>query len=231
MPDFLSLHDAELIAEEHAPIVKPGLPKIFFEMIRNPSETLSAAFAHPIQSYTLIGAAAGGVYWALNLAIAQAGGHTVSLPMTLGAILVLGIPGGIAYLYALSILLNWSAEILGGGAERRKTREMLAYVGVPGLNALATAGLIKVVIFGQSLFMPERTWMSGNPALVWGLWFIDAVCFAWSLYLVVKGLKIMNGFSTGRAIASAVLPLAPMALIGLVFVTIAGWGLFTAPAW
>ncbi|HEY3175522.1 MAG TPA: YIP1 family protein [Candidatus Polarisedimenticolia bacterium] len=231
MPAFLSLHDADLIAEESAPVVKPGLHKVFAGMIRNPAETLGAAFAHPIQAYAVAYAAAGGVYWALNLAIAQASGHTMSLPVMLAAVLFLGIPGGIAYLYALTILINWSCEIIAGESERRKVRMLLAYVGVPGLIALATSGLLKLAIFGQTLFMPERVWMSANPVLVWGLWFVDAVCFAWSLMLLIKGLKIMHGLGTGRAIAAATLPLVPIALIGLVFGIIAGWGLFTAPAW
>jgi len=231
MMDFLSLHDAELIEAESAPVVKPGLPSVFIGILRNPIETLRQAFAHPIQSYAWAFAAAGGIYWALNLAIAQAIGRTVSLPTVLAGIVGLGILGGIAYMYALTILLNWSCEILGGTPERRKIRMLLAYAGAPALLALVFCGLPRLFLFGSSLFLPEREWMTANPALVWGLWFGDAICFAWSLMLVVRGLKLMNGFGTGRAIGAALLPMVPMALIGIVFLLIAGWGLFTAPAW
>lgn len=231
MQDFLSLRDAEQIESESAPVVKPGLARVFMGVIRDPMETLRQAYAHPIQSYAMAFAAAGGVYWAMNLAVAQATGHTLSLPMMLAAIVGLGIPGGVAYMFALTILLHWSCEILGGVPERRKIRMLLAYAGTPALIALVFFGLPRLLLFGASLFLPEREWMSANPALVWGLWFGDALCFAWSLMLVIKGLKLMNGFSTGRAIGAAMLPTVPMALIGSVFLLIAGWGLFTAPAW
>lgn len=231
MPDFLSLHDAEQIAEEEAPVAKPGLARVFVGMIRDPARTLGEAFAHPIQSYALAFAAAGGLYWALNIAIAEAMGVALPAPLLLAAVLLIGIPGGIAYLFALTILLNWSCDILGGHPNRKRLRMMLAYVGVPGLVALVLFGLPRIAIFGQSLFMPERAWMAANPALVWGLWFGDAICFAWSLWLVVMALKMLNGFSTGKAILAAALPLVPIALIGLLFVLIAGVGLLTAPAW
>ena len=231
MQDFLSLHDAEQIEAESAPVVKPGLANVFKGVIKDPMETLRQAYAHPIQSYAMAFAAAGGVYWAMNLAVAQAMGHTLSLPMTLVAIVGLGIPGGIAYMFALTILLNWSCEILGGEPERKKIRMLLSYAGAPALIALVFFGLPRLLLFGSSLFMPERAWMTANPALVWGLWFGDALCFAWSLMLVIKGLKLMNGFSTGRAVEAAMLPTVPMALIGIVFLLIAGWGLVTAPAW
>jgi len=231
MSDFLSLHDAEQIAQEAAPVARPGLTRVFTGMLRSPAQTLSEAFAHPIQGYAMFFAAVGGIYWALNVAIAQAAGQTLPLPILLSAVVLLGICGGIAYLFALTILLNWSCDIMGGTATRKQIRMLLAYVGVPGIVALALFGVPRILIFGQSLFLPTRPWMSASPVLVWGLWFGDAMCFAWSLWLTVKALKLSNDFSTGRAMAVMALPLGPVALIGILFVLIAGVGLFTAPVW
>jgi len=231
MSDFLSLHDAEQLGQDAAPVIRPGLARVFTGMIRTPDQTLSEAFAHPIQSYAIVFAGAGGIYWALNVAIAEAMGTALPLPLLLGSIALLGIAGGIAYLFALTILLNWSCDVLGGPATRKQIRMMLAYVGVPGLVAMVLFGLPKILIFGQSLFMPDRPWMSANPLLVWGLWFGDTTCFAWSLWLSVKALKMMNGFSTARAVGALALPLGPVALIGVLFLLIAGVGLFTAPVW
>lgn len=229
MPDFLSLHDADRIAQESAPIAKPGLARVFTGMIRDPARTLSEAFAHPIQSYAVILAALGGVYWALNLAVAQAGGETLTLPQILTGIVILGLVGGVAYMYALTILMFWSCDILGGQPGRRKIRTLLAYAGVPGLIAMVAVAIPRVAIFGHSLFLSSRPWREANPVLVWGLWFGDAICFSWSMLLVVKGLKLMNGFTTGKAIAAAVLPAVPIALIGLLFLFIAWTGIFFAP--
>ena len=119
--------------------------------------------------------------------------------------------------------------MLGGEPTRKKVRTALAYVGVPGIIALVLFGLPKVIVFGQTLFMQERAWLSANPVLVWGLWFGDAICFAWSLMLVARALKLMNGFSTSRAIATAALPLGPIVLIGALFFIIVWSGVFFAP--
>ncbi|HET9481749.1 MAG TPA: YIP1 family protein, partial [Candidatus Polarisedimenticolia bacterium] len=152
-----------------------------------------------------------------------------AMPVLLAAILLIGLPAGVGYLFAITILLNWSCDILGGRATRKGIRMMLAYAGVPGLVALVLFGIPKLLVFGRELFLPERTWLQANPALVWGLWFGDAICFAWSLALVIKSLKILNGFSTGRAMLAAILPLGPIALIGLLFLAIVYGGILTAP--
>ena len=229
MADFLSLGEADHLAEEAAPFARPGIGHVFIGMIRSPERTLAEGFAHPIQSYALGLASAGGIYWALNFAIAQAAGQGTALPLLLGAIFLIGIPAGIAYLFAFSILIHWSCDILGGAPTRKKVRTALAYVGVPGIIALVLFSLPKLLIFGRALFMPERAWMSLNPVLVWGLWFGDALCFAWSLLLLAKALKLMNGFSTARAVAAAALPLGPIVLIGVLFFIIVWSGVFFAP--
>jgi len=229
MQDFLSLHDAEQIAEETAPVQGPPLGRVVTGILTHPAETFREALAHPVQAHALTLAALGGVYWALNLAIAQGMGATLSLPVLLPAAVAVGLAGGVAYLFALSILIHWSCDILGGESTRERVRYVLAAAGVPGILALVVVGLPRILLFGQGLFMPDRPWLSANPLLVWGLWFGDAVAFAWSLTIVVRGLKIMTGFSIGRAMLAAALPVIPILLIGVLFVSIAWSGIFFAP--
>jgi hypothetical protein len=229
MSDFLSLRETDRIARESAPHPGPGIVTVLREMILAPATTLREALAYPNQAYALVLAGLGGVYWMLNFAVIRALGEDLAPAMLAATIVLLGIPAGVAYLYALSILIHWSCDILGGDPTRAKVRASLAYAGVPGIIALVLFGIPKVLVFGQSLFMPERTWLSSNPVLVWGLWFGDALCFAWALYLVVKALKMMNGFTAGRAVLAAALPLVPIGLIGSLFVLIAWSGIFFAP--
>jgi hypothetical protein len=229
MQDFLSLHDAETIAAETAPAQGPPLGRVVTGILTHPAETLRDALAHPMPAHAHVLAALGGVYWSLNFAIAQGAGAALSLPVLLPAAVALGLAGGIAYLYALSILIHWSCDILGGESSREKIRYILAVAGIPGLLALALTGLPRIALFGQDLFMPDRPWLSANPLLVWGLWFGDAVAFAWSLTIVVRGLKIMTGFTAGRAVLAAALPVLPIILIGVLFVSIAWSGIFFAP--
>ncbi len=220
MDEFLSLHDAEHIAEEHAPVTPPGYMRVFTGMIREPEKTLASAIAHPIMSYAHAFAAAGGVYWAYVLTVINASGAGFTLPVLLGLIVLLGIPAGVAYLYAAAIPAQWACEILGGTATRKQVRMALAYAGVPGILALALFGLPRLVLFGQSLFMPERAWMNTHPVISWVLWFGDALCFAWSVMLLGRAFKMMNRFSAARAAAALILPLGPIILFGLLMLAI-----------
>ncbi|HKY32573.1 MAG TPA: Yip1 family protein [Candidatus Polarisedimenticolia bacterium] len=229
MSDFLSLHDAERIAADAAPVKAPGLTRVVAGLAMRPAETLREVLAHPSAAQATLLAALGGVYWAVNFAVAQGSGASVPLGTLLAVCVAAGAPGGIAYMYALSILLHWACEVLGGEPTRGRLRAALAYAGVPGIAALVLFGVPRLLIFGPSLFLPERTWMSANPALVWGLWFGDAVFFAWSLTLIVRALKIVNGFSTARAVLAALLPIVPIVLIGVLFLVIAWTGMFFAP--
>ena len=229
MTDFLSLRDADRIARESVHPPGPGIASVFRGMILAPAATLREGLANPIPGYALVLSGLGGVYWMLNFAVIRTLGEDLA-PMALAsAVVLLGIQAGVAYLYALSILIHWSCDILGGDPTRAKVRASLAYAGVPGIIALVLFGMPKVLVFGWSLFMPERAWLSANPVLVWGLWFGDALCFAWALYLVVKALGMMNGFTAGRAVLAAALPLVPIGLIGFLFVLIAWSGIFFAP--
>ncbi len=232
MKDFLSLHDADAIAAESAPVERPGLMHVIAGTIGHPSATFREVFDRPVQSYAALLAGVGGIYWLLNLAIAWAGGNDLSLGLILGGIVVVGLPAGIAYLYALTILLDWSCDILGGNPVRRRIRMLLACAGIPGILALLLMGIPKVVVYGHGLFLPERAWATGDATLIWALWFGDACAFAWSMLLVIRGLKIMNGFTTTRAMGAALLPLAPVALLGGIFLVVI-WGVmsFAPPAY
>ncbi|MGH9868292.1 MAG: YIP1 family protein [Candidatus Polarisedimenticolia bacterium] len=230
MNDYLSLQDADELAAETAEIANgPAFGQMLTGIIRHPAVMLKEVLAHHDTVHAVVLSAAGGIYWAVNFSIAQAIGESVPLATLLGSVVLGGALGGIAYLYALSILMYWSSDVLGGQPTRPKVRSLLAVAGIPGIIALLLFGIPRILLFGQSLFLPDRAWLDASPLLVWGLWFGDAVCFSWSLTLVVRGLKIMNGFTTTRAAVAAVLPAAPIVLIGILFVAIAWTGIFFAP--
>ena len=220
MDEFLSLHDAEHIAEENAPVAHPGYAHVFAGMIREPAATLAAAIEHPIMSYAHTFSAVGGIYWASVLAVINAPLRGAGVMTLLATIVLVGAAAGIAYLYAAAIPAQWSSEILGGAATRKQARMALAYAGVPGILALVLFGIPRLALFGASLFMPERTWMTSYPVLSLVLWFGDALCFAWSLMLLGMAFKMMNRFSTARAAAALLLPLGPILLFGLLMLLI-----------
>lgn len=230
MNDYLSLHDADQIEAGAIEAAHgPSFRHVLTGIVRRPAETLREVLTHPRTSHAVALSSAGGIYWAVNLAIAQGLGRSLPPGLLFATVVVLGSLGGIAYLYALSILINWACDVLGGEPTRAKVRSLLAVAGIPGVVALLIFGLPRIALFGHGLFMPDRPWLQASPLIVWGLWFGDAVCFSWSLLLVVRGLKMMNGFSTSRAVLAAVLPAVPIVLIGLLFLGVAWTGIFFAP--
>jgi len=229
MSEYLSLKEAEQLAEEMAPFPRPGVVTVAVGMVRDPEATLKQAFAHPVMDYAHTLAAVGGIYWTLNFLVFQASGGA----LTLGGALAFGLLGGavlgIGYLYALTVLLTWSVDILGGEPHRRQIRMALAYAGVPGFLALLLFALPKVLIFGPALFQPGWAWVAQSPTVAWALVAGDAAFLVWSVVLLLKGLRLMNDFHVGRALAALVVPLAPMALIGLLFWVLMAVGGFFQP--
>jgi len=229
MSEYLSLKEAEHLAEEMAPFPRPAIASVLAGMVRSPEETLKQAFAHPIMDYAHILAAVGGVYWTLNFLVAQASARATGLGPALAFGLVGGAALGIAYLYALTVLLVWSVDILDGEPHRKQIRMALAYAGVPAVLALVLVTVPRILIFGSALFQPGWGWVAQNPAVAWALAAGDVAFLLWSVVLVVKGLRLMNEFHVGRALAALVVPLAPMALIGMLFwVLMAVGGFFQA---
>ena len=124
----------------------------------------------------------------------------------LGVNLAVGSLLGIAGLYAFSFPLSWVGKLLGGVAEPRKVRTVLAWASVPFLPLLAV--VIPLTLFGPStllvrepgspLWAPGSAWAA--PVLLYFvLWMILGV---WLCVIGVVGLSEVNAFSIGRSIAS-----------------------------
>jgi len=230
MSEYLSLKEAEHLAEEMAPFPRPGLAVVVLGMLREPEETLERGFAHPVMNYAHSLAAVGGVYWTLNFLIAQASGGAMPLGNALAFGLVGGAALGLGYLYALAVLLTWSVDILGGEPHRKQIRVALSYAAVPVLPALVLFGLPRILIFGASLFQPGWGWIAQNPVVAWALLAGDVACLVWSTALLLKGLRLMNDFHLGKAVAALVVPLGPLVLIGMLFLVLMAVGGFFQPA-
>jgi hypothetical protein len=93
----------------------------------------------------------------------------------------------------------------------------LSYAGVPAVLALVVVTIPRILIFGSALFQPGWEWAAASPVVAGALLAGDVAFLLWSVVLLVKGLRLMNDFHVGRALAALVVPLAPMALIGMLF--------------
>ncbi len=119
-------------------------------------------------------------------------------------------------LYALAVywlgggLLFGAARRLGGLGSYRRARQLLALAATPIALTLFTLWPLRIAIYGENLF---RT--GGNDYGIGDTIFgaVLFAAFAWGGWLLVVGIRVVHGWSWGRAAVTAALAAAFPALI------------------
>ena len=122
------------------------------------------------------------------------------------------IYGVFAY-FGLGALLHGGVKLLGSQGSYRRSRHVLAFASVPLALSLA-AWPVKLALYGEALF---RT--GGRDAGSGGRAFsvVDLVFVAWSVGLLVTGVRAVHGWTWVRAAAACVLALAVPVALGIVY--------------
>ncbi len=216
MAGFLDLN-TEIAVEEAEPAAseRPGFFNVLFGMIFHPIRTLDAGLEHPIQRYAWGLAAVGGLYLSHLIAVSQEFGRAWPFGLTLAGLVALGPLWGVAFLYVGGLMMNWASDVLDAHAPRKKLRTLLGYAGIPGLVAFICFGIPRILLFRERLFV-EGFVPQGEAIVGWGLLLGDAACFAWSVGLLVHGLRMLTGFPAGRAVQVLLLAVMPVVLVALV---------------
>ena len=216
MAEYLDLK-TEIAIEEAEPAAaeRPGFFNVLFGMLFHPVRTLDASLDHPIEAYTWGLAALGGLYLSHLIAVSQQMGEHWPFTATLAGIVLLGPPCGLAFLYVGGLMMNWASDVLDAHAPRKKLRTVLGYAGVPGLVAFICFGVPRLLFFRERLFA-EGFVPQGETVLGWGLLVGDALCFAWSVGLLVHGLRMITGFTPSRAMQVLLLAVTPVLLVAAV---------------
>jgi hypothetical protein len=120
--------------------------------------------------------------------------------------------------YALAVywigggLLFGAAQRFGGLGSYRRARHLLALASAPLALCLLTLWPLRIAIYGQDLFRTGGTdWGPGDR--IFGALLYAA--FAWSVLLLVVGVRSVHGWSWGRSVATVALAAALPALIVL----------------
>jgi hypothetical protein len=124
--------------------------------------------------------------------------------------------GGAVYAFAFywlgGGLLYGAARRFGGQGSYRRARHVLCLSAAPLALSLLTVWPLRIAIYGQDLFRTGGTdWGPGDRTFGAFLYF----AFAWSVVLLVVGVRSVHGWSWGRSLATVGLAAALPALLVL----------------
>jgi hypothetical protein len=128
--------------------------------------------------------------------------------------------GGAGYAFAVywlgGGLLYGAARRFGGLGSYRRARSVLALSAAPIALTLFTLWPVRIAVYGENLFRTGGgDWGPGDRVFGGLLYF----AFAWSVLLLVIGVRSVHGWSWARSVATVALSAALPALI--VFATVA----------
>ena len=118
--------------------------------------------------------------------------------------------------YALAVywlgggLLFYAARRLGGLGGWVRSRQILALSSAPLALSLVTLWPLRIAIYGEDLFRTGGSDWGPGDRIFGGLLY---AAFAWSVLLVVVGVRSVHGWSWGRSIGAVALAAALPVLI------------------
>ncbi len=185
-------------------------PRAVFVSLRNESEAAVEARQEPLIAI----AGLAGIAAVLGTPVARHLLNDASFSVAL--IPVWAFVGGV--LYALAVywlgggLLYGAARRFGGLGSYSRARHLLALSAAPLALALFTLWPLRLAIYGQNLFRTGGTdWGPGDRTFGGLLYF----AFAWSLLLLVVGVRGVHGWTWARSLATVSLAASLPALVVL----------------
>lgn len=171
-----------------------------------PTETLSYILKYHPEKYLTLFFIFGGITSSIDRASNKGLADNLSTSyVLLMAVIGGGLFGWITYYFyawALSATGNW----LEGRAKPAIFRTIIAWSLVPTICSLLFL-IPKILIFGDDLFrsVPEVDSTFYDAALI-GFGLIDLTLGIWTMVIMVKGIAIVQGFTTGKSILNMILP-------------------------
>lgn len=196
------------------------LKKIWLE----PTATLSYILQNCPQKNVLLFLVIGGILRVINRASMRDMGDDFSTITILGiALIVGGLFGWMSY-YVYAWALSVTGKWLDGKTLPTTFRTILAWSLVPSICTLFLL-VPEVIIFGDDLFksVPENHFPYFDTIFL-SFAVAEFVLGIWTLVILVQGIKLVQEFSTGRAILNLLLP--GLVLIGFVLVIALFFSLF-----
>jgi hypothetical protein len=185
-------------------------PRAVFVSLRDDSEEAVEARQEPITAIAGLAGIAGVLATPVARTLLNDGSISVSV------IPVWAFFGGMVYAVAVywlgGGLLFGAARRFGSLGSYRRARHLLTLSAAPVALTLFTVWPIRIAIYGENLFRTGgNDWGPGDRAFGWILF----LAFAWSVALLVLGVRSVHGWSWGRSLATVALAAALPVLIVL----------------
>ncbi|HEY1367146.1 MAG TPA: YIP1 family protein [Gaiellaceae bacterium] len=185
-------------------------PRPVFAALRDDSDAAAQARQEPIAAVVILAGVAG-VLWTpvarQLLNDPSFSGVVVPIWAFLG-----GGAYGIALYWLLGGLLYFAARRLGGLGSYRRARHVLGLSAVPLALSLLTLWPVRIAVYGSDLFRSGGSDRSSGDAAFGGA---NLAFLAWSIALLVIGVRSVHGWSWRRAVAAVALAAVFPALIVL----------------
>jgi len=139
------------------------------------------------------------------------GGNYDGMLVAVWVFLAGSLYGGIAY-WVLGGVLHGASVALGSQGSYRRSRHVLAFAAVPVVLSLVL-WLLKLALWGGDLFRTGGG-DSGDGGKVFAA--LSVGLLAWSVCLLVIGVRSVHGWTWARAAAASVAPVALAAIVLLV---------------
>ena len=170
-------------------------PSLVFEGLRDDSDAAADARQEPVLALVLLAGFAG----VLSTSLA---GRVLDDPVygdSLFAVLAWAFLGGVFYgivgYWLGGLMVHAFSRGFGGSSSYRQARHIVAFAAAPLALSLLLVWPVRLAIYGGDLFRNGGSDMGVGDKIFEGL---VVVAFAWTLVLVVVGLRAVSGVSWPR---------------------------------
>jgi hypothetical protein len=183
-------------------------PRAIFASLRDESDESVEARQEPIVAITALA----GIAAILGTPVARSLLNDFDFSAAL--IPVWAFFGGVLYAAAVywlgGGLLYGAARRFGGLGGYRRARSLLGFAAAPIALCLLTLWPLRIAIYGEDLFRTGGNDWGPGDRIFGGLLY---AAFAWSLVLLVIGVRTVHGWTWGRSMATVALAVALPALV------------------
>ena len=174
-------------------------PRAVFASLRDEEDEAADARQEPIVALVGLAGVAGVLSTHVARTILNDGGSTIIVP-------IWAFFGGMFYAFAVywlgGALLYYATRRLGSLGGWRRSRHLLGLATAPLALSLLTLWPVRIAIYGRQLFYTGGDDYGRGDAIFGGLVF---AAFAWSLYLLLVGVRTVHGWSWARAAGAVAL--------------------------
>lgn len=182
-------------------------PRAVFASLRDESDEAAEARQEAITAIAGIAGVAGVLGTSVARTMLNGGGSWVIVP-------IWAFFGGMFYAFAVywlgGALLFGASRRLGSLGDWRRSRHLVALASTPVALSLVTVWPVRLAIYGKQLFFTGGNDFGRGDAIFGGLVYAS---FAWSLYLLLVGVRTVHGWTWGRALGAVALAAAFPALV------------------